>query len=393
MAARVLFPAALLCSVLMSAAADEQGADKPYTLFMGADIFVGQGGEAHPVRDVSGGSWVVQANGQSVLVSSKAGPISMKIVPSHKLTMFSASISKLQAETAYTFANDPAVKMTRALNQAADVSAGTNAAMNQSTALTLGDITGADSGTSTSAVTQSATSGSSNGGKAVNFATGSVGGDVSFFNAGKDDTGNFDALNVSFDISAGRSLNAPYIVMITRFHEKGAEEGTFRNLVYAKALEPIDKNVSSVHFQQAGFPPGFQIRGFEIHLYNLGEEVATNVAPKRESLTTDQAFDYVKTAYLKAHKADTMGSTPVLAGSLPMDLQDRLAQGMFARTVYVRVSKDGLPIEGYLDAACSKRVEDPYLKSVVQSIRFKPALSSGTPVEGTATVNLGLLRP
>jgi hypothetical protein len=69
----------------------------------------------------------------------------------------------------------------------------------------------------------------------------------------------------------------------------------------------------------------------------------------------------------------------------------RLANGNYAGTFYVRVSKDGLAEEPYADTACTKKIADPYLVSVVRSIRFKPALELGKPVEGTAAVNLNQL--
>ena len=42
----------------------------------------------------------------------------------------------------------------------------------------------------------------------------------------------------------------------------------------------------------------------------------------------------------------------------------------------------------YSDAGCTAKIDDPYLAKVVQSIRFKPALEQGQPVDGIATVNL-----
>jgi len=78
-------------------------------------------------------------------------------------------------------------------------------------------------------------------------------------------------------------------------------------------------------------------------------------------------------------------------GKLPADLPARLANGSYAGTFYVRVSKDGLADEPYADTACTQKIADPYLMSVVKSIRFKPALELGKPVEGTAAVNLNQL--
>ena len=391
MAPRFLIPAALACAAAASAAAGPANGAPTYTRFMGADIYVGQGGEPRPVRDVNGSSWVVIVDGKPQLVSAKNGPISMKITSSVKLTEVSASIDNLKAAGAYTPGNDPAVKMARALNQAGDLTAGATAAANQSAALSLSEVSGIVGNTSSSTTT-GGTSGTNSSQPVQSVSGGTVGGDVTFFKGATGDGAGYDALEVTFDISAARTLDEPYLVMITRFHERDAEPGTFRNLVYAKALDPILPKAESVHFVQTGFPVGFELKGFELHLYNEGEEVATNYSPQRETLTTDGAFEYVKEAYLKAHKGETLAAAPVLAGTLPADLQDRLAKGMYAGTIYVRVSKDGLAEESYADAACSKRIEDPYVESVVRSIRFKPALSNGRPVEGTSSVRLAQLK-
>lgn len=372
---------------MLPAATEPSDAAKAYTRFMGADVLIGQGGELHPVRDVSGGSWVIAVNGQPVLVSGKNGPISMKITSSVKLTEVSANVSNLKCEGAFTPKNDPTMKMARALNQAADLTAGTFAAAAQSEALPFAAIAGVDS-TYGSATSTNSSSSQSQPSSTNNAA---AAGDVEFFAGSKDNANGFDALDFSFDVSSAKMLREPFVVVITKFHERGSDEGSFRNLVYARALEPIVDKPTSVRFEQTGFPPGFELKGFEFHLYNHGEEVATNVAPGRTQLTTEQAFDYVKAAYFKAHRGDTLAAVPVMAGKLPADLADKIAKGVYPSTFYVRVSKDGLADEAFADATCSKRIEDPYLESVVRGIRFKPALSNGTPVDGTAPLNLGQL--
>src|ERR1035438_3233767 len=75
----------------------------------------------------------------------------------------------------------------------------------------------------------------------------------------------------------------------------------------------------AVHFYEEGFPPAFELQGFDVHLYNRGEEVATNVSPKRVELTRDEAFEYIKMEYISAHKGDTLAAVPVM-GKLPADL-------------------------------------------------------------------------
>jgi hypothetical protein len=177
---------------------------------------------------------------------------------------------------------------------------------------------------------------------------------------------------------------------MAKFRARGAKPGMVQNLVYAEALHPIDEHQSHIHFSETGFPFGFELLDFQLHLYNKGEEVATNVAADRVELTRDEAFEYVKMEYIGAHTKDTLPAAPAM-GRLPADLPSKLAQGMYSAAFYTKVSADGIANDAYSDAACTRKIDDPYLDTVVRRIRFKPALSNGKPVDGIATLRLGLL--
>ena len=114
---------------------------KTHVLFQGDNISVGTGPNVYPVEDVTGASWVVVENGQQTVVSAKDGPINMRDVPTLKLTEISATIADLKTENAYTYENDPAVKLTRALGQAADIDAGASSAAAQANAAASSPIT------------------------------------------------------------------------------------------------------------------------------------------------------------------------------------------------------------------------------------------------------------
>jgi hypothetical protein len=163
-----------------------------------------------------------------------------------------------------------------------------------------------------------------------------------------------------------------------------------QNMVYAQSLHPIDEHLSHVHFVEEGFPFNYELIDFQLHIYNKGEEIATNIAADRVELTREEAFEYVKIEYIGAHPKDTLPAAPAMA-KLPADLPAKLAAGKYAAAFYVRVSKDGLADEAFSDPACTRRIDDPYLDSVVKRVRFKPALNNGKPVEGVATLTLGKL--
>ncbi len=375
-----LIAGAVLGAGLVLSAFGQEGR-RVYTLFEGADIFVGQGGELHPVRDISAASWVVNVKGQDVVVSANQGPVSMKINPLPKLSDESANLADLKVTGAYTQQNDPAVRLTRSLNQAAELSASDSAAANQANAVTITTLAGGTNG-------GGASSGSSS--SASPDATLNTSETLAFQNWSG--SSGFDLLDVSFKVSSAKPLKDPYIVVITRFHEPRSDAGEFKNLIYAKALNPIEAKPEEVKFVQSGFPPGFGLLGLDIHLYDRGEEIATNLSPKRREMALPEAFDYLRGSYLRTHKSETLPPTPVMVDILPADFKDKVSRGEYAGVVYVKVSANGVGEDAYSDPSCSKRIDDPYLDSIVKRIRFEPALQNGKAVEGTSPVNLSRLR-
>jgi hypothetical protein len=386
-------PRALLLSSLLLATAlciGAQAEPKTYTLFEGENISVGQAGSLHPVRDIDGGSWVIVVDGKEQLVSAKDGPVAMKVVPSQKLTDVTADLANVKSERSYTFANDPAVKMTKNLNDGALVNIGEHTVANQATAASNAAIA-AQSVDKSSNGAQSAAASAANTPMSTDSTNMSTsGGDLTIIGS-QDDPGDFDQLSVSFDVTAKRKLDEPFFVVITKFHDKNAPDGSSQNLIYAKELNPIDSTVQHVKFEQAGFPFGYHLINFEIHVYNHGIEVATNVAPKRSMLSADQAFEYVKSKYVEAHKGATLPAAPIM-GTLPDDLATHLADGKYGSPFFVRVTKEGNANGAFTDATCSTKINDAYLDSVISGIRFKPALAEGNPVDGVATLNLSHLR-
>jgi hypothetical protein len=198
-------------------------------------------------------------------------------------------------------------------------------------------------------------------------------------------------MDVEFEISAVRPLYNPYVVTMTKFRTPTSKPGEIKTLVYAKSLDPIYTKATRVHFTEEGFPFEYEMVDFQLHIYDRGQEIATNLSSKRVELTRDEAFEYVKIEYVGAHRGETLPAVPAM-GKLPAELPTRLAAGKYSEKFFARVSKDGLADEAYADEKCSKKIEDPFLEAVVKSIRFKPALDHGKPVDGIATLDLNKLQ-
>jgi hypothetical protein len=373
---------------------------KTHTLYMGADLDLQLNQDYCRVRDVSGSAFIVRGKGKEISVPMNGGPITLKLQQSLKLTEDSATIAKLKGERAYTPANDPYRKFNKEQPGFAGDAAYGKAEGN---AMVVANAATAAAGGGTAAV--------AGGGLGVSFqkdaaAQAQTAADAAF--AARSDFNNvgvyaarlqrelaqelFDAMDVTFEVSSEKPLTSPYVVIITRYHERDSKPGTSRNWIYAKALEPIDSTPRKVRVVQGGFPAGFEVEEFKIHLYDHGQELATNVADKRVPLTREEAFQYLKIEYLSSHKGATLPPDAAL-GKLPADFRTRLAGNQAVPALFVQVSKDGLPVEAFVDGSCSRKVDDPYVRSAIMDLRFQPALDQGKAVEGTYRLNLTGVRP
>jgi hypothetical protein len=409
---------------------------KTHTLFMGADISINLDKDLYPVRDVTGSSWVIEINHQEKVVSARQAPLNLKITPNLKLTEGSATITGFKREAAYSYANDPSVRLTQGLSRSsvtntdltdmardaqarvdtqqnkalagANVLAGSDDQFSFNAEFFAAQMRYAETHSKTDSTTGIplpiaspvqptlndgglGTSGNLNSSHAAVVANAAAdqleNGDEP---AGKIATEGFDAMDVEFSISSPKPLLHPYVVTMTRFHARNSKPGLVQNLVYAKSLDPVYSQISHVHFSEEGFPFNYELIDFQIHIYDRGKEIATNLAEDRVDLTRDEAFEYVKSEYIGAHPGATLPPVAVM-GNLPSDLPMKLNSGKYDTPFYVKVTKDGLANHAFADQDCSRPLNDPYLDSVISRVRFKPALASGRPVDGVTVLDLNKL--
>lgn len=376
-------------------------APKTHTLYMGADIAVERGGELYRVQDVQGDSFVIVVKGERVLVPMRANPVTLKINESLKVTRKSATIEKLRGERAYTPGADPHRKFAREVGIAAGAAADVD--------LAAATLAGAQSGLQAAQQLQGANPGGDFSGQIaaaernVANATQRLDSMSSFASSNLANPGYyagllqaelekklFDALEVSFEISAASPLENPYVVIVARYREQEGKPGTARNWIYAQALDTVDAKPRKVYVLRGGFPPGFDMEHYQVHLYDRGAEIATNVSRKRVPLTTEEAFQYSVIEYVARHKGTTLRAR-ALPPELSGDLRTRLPADGFDRTHFVKVGKDGKPSAVFLDEQCTRQLGDAELAAAFLALRFHPALDKGKPVEGVAEVNLGEL--
>jgi hypothetical protein len=384
----------VLASLSSGAPAGAEAEARTHTLFMGADFDVQSNKVFHRVQDVSGGSFVIKVNGEEVLVPMNQAPVEFRIQQSLKLTENSATIGDLKGERAYSPANDPVKKFVREQPGGATHLQSSQAAMGSTMAqrdLGIAKSSGSPANI-VAQVQQQANSVSASYSSALS-AEGSDFNNVGSYSAKLQEElakKLFDAMDVTFEVASPQPLNSPYVVIVAQYRERDERPGIAHNWIYARTLEPIDSKPRKVRLLQGGLPPGFELLNFKLHLYDRGQELATNVADKRVPLTRDEAFLYLKIDYVSSHKEATLPPTAAM-GKLPADLRSRLTSAQFAHTFFVKVSKDGLPGEVFLDEACAQKADDSYLLSVIRDIRFNPALDKGRAVDGVARLNFDSL--
>lgn len=415
---------------------------KPFTLFMGSDLSVARGKDFYRVHDVSGTSFVVAINGAQIQIPMWGGTHDLKVAPTLKLTDVSATVTGFKCERAYTPGNDPVMQRQRrslevsaAMGDAASLAEGQAAAAanggyvvgnappsvdprtgapmtaglanqaandaqlalrngiaNGATGLELAALNAAAARTATDAANLNNLEAASSAQQMDADRLNSAVADAAFarLHAEEDKAKElFDAVAADFEIASETPLKKPFIVLTVLYREKPGDRDTLRSLIYARALDEIGSKPQKIHILKGGLPPGYELVRYEIHFYDSGREIASDVAPKRVTLSRDDAFEYMKIEYLASHKGETLAASPAM-GKPDRKGKTALTPRQWDAVYFVKVSQDGMPLEAFTDESCSQPVDDA-IGAVVRGVRFYPALEKGKPVGGIARLALGQL--
>lgn len=389
-----LIAAAFIGLAAVATAAAPRG--KTHMLYMGADVEVEHEGAVRRVEGVEGTSFVVVVDGQHVIVPARKGLLNIRIDEMLKVSRTFVTISELKGERAYTPANDPRRKFHEVASAAGAANSGVHdaAVFAVNSGAYAQSLASNDSAPLQSIVEAQTAAGAAmqqfeSGISALNGDMNSVGYHASQLQAELAEE-RYDAFEVTFDISSEHYFEKPYAVVVLRYREQAERPQTARNWIYAQTLPPLTEKSRSIRMLRGGFPPGFHVESYRVHIYDAGVEVATSVSRKRVWLNDDEAFQFAVIEYVGRHRDATL-SPRALKSYVPTDIRLRLPEQKINRTLYVKVGKDGRATGAFLDEACAKKISDPDLEEVLLNLRFNPALHKGRAVEGVAPVNLAQL--
>lgn len=379
-------------------------AAKPYVLFMRTDVAVEQNKKLYPVKDVHGRMFIISVKGQPVSVPMTGEAHKLEFQHALTLARTSASLTGLESGRAYTARQDPKMKRQReavlaeavigdnaSLAEGKYIAALSNGYVGVNSEFTSGQR-GQDSAANLAAVSSAAAATSFQAqGQAENLRQSNVTSGGFAHLAAEADLAQelFDAVEVRFEVASSVYLEKPYLVVITRFHARDDKPGVARNAVFAKALEAIGAKPTRVEVLHGGFPLGFEIEDLQVHLYNEGKEVPTDVAQKRVPLTTEEAFEYLKIDYFRGHKGESMPATPAVGRPDRLELA-RLGLKQLEAVYFAKVDKTGRPGGVFVDEECSQPADEA-VAALAGGVRYYPALEQGKAVNGVARLILSHL--
>lgn len=373
---------------------------KTHVLFMGAELAMERGRTFHPVEDVTATDVVIRPEGEEIRLPL-ARSTGIRVTDALKLSSRSVTLENFVAESAFAAGSDPFEQLATSAGLAAGETAVRDLAqmqVSQASAAVVAAHTRLEGvrGTPMEAAArqelQGAILGVQNAEAAalgtVNAPMSSLS-DVASRSVGALAEENHDALRVTFRITADRDIAQPYCAVIADIREPGSKTREVQKWTWLQPLRPLRAGEPArVTVYRGGFTPGFSLENCMVHLYEGGEEIATNLSRKRVPLTDEEAHDYRVIEYLSANRGRTAPASPrdpVLVEAA----QATLTPQQIRTTWHVRVDKGGRVTGVFLDSAGKQPTTDAGLVAVLKTLRYNPALAAGKPVESIVSLRFG----
>ncbi len=379
-------------------------ANPPIThiLFVGAELAAEKDRTYYPVVGVTAASIMIQPDGRQVKLPL-AQTSKLRVTETLKLSEAKVELDDFKAERAYSAGADPTAQLAKraALSAGESAAADLAAAAERSSTLAVGEAgvlvanaTRPEQRAEAQAMlnrAQAVQAGAQdNLDRALAAQTSQVY-DVSSQSARLNGSEDFDAIRIAFTVTAETDLAQPYYGIIARIRTPDARPDQTRPWVY---LQPLSAMVAGetrkVVVHQSGFSPGYELGACEVHIYDGGQEVATNLSRRRVALTAQEALEYRVIEYIGANKGRTLTAS-LATRAISTDAWASVPKAQLAETHYVRVARDGRVTAAFSDADGKKPLRDPALVAVLKTLQFNPALEAGKPVESIAPVILGHL--
>lgn len=188
-----------------------------------------------------------------------------------------------------------------------------------------------------------------------------------------------NAIAISFEISTDQTIADAYVfgTVVIRAGEE------FRDVIFHEHLGEISNSPRKVSILKTDLPLDFEIKQSTIHVFNHGEEFATNHSEKRYDLTVDEAEEFVRIDHSGSHRRESTQAKPCWSLA-PSALHAATRSKDFDYLVSVKVSDSG----ALESIESNQQILPDHVRDIVKQIVFLPALENGQPVSSTLSFNL-----
>lgn len=373
--------AALLDSGSFAGTPDTSDAPEDLLLFIGLDVEVLHEQQLYPVLGARKNSAEIVVDGErQVLRTSELQH--MRLLPAPKVSDTKVTVERLKSEPTYSAARDPgrewasrqsalvgeqqdrvtraeAAVMTGAPVQGSSLLANRRAEMQSEAIRQLSnELVTAQGGVYSS-----------------DYYSHGVQGDLS--------KELYDALRVSFRVSAPEPITDAYAVMLFDVRVP-ADPTTPVRFSRLQELPEIGPAPRTVNVYQAGFPVGYALEACRVHLFRKGQELATTLSTNTAAVSRRDAFQFLLSQYLLNHQLDDQPAS-LVRELLPPDFGDQVPASTLQQIVHLTIDKDGA-LEKF--SSDSPQPINEYVASVLRDARYYPALAQGEPVTGSLSVPL-----
>ena len=188
----------------------------------------------------------------------------------------------------------------------------------------------------------------------------------------------YDALELIFNVSADSPMADAFVVVVAEIKSND----TVASTSFHREIGQVSTEPRRVVIIQQGLPPGYELEGTKVYLFNYGEEIPTNLSERSYQITDAQAREFVQIDYLATHKNETLPARPVWSIA-PRPLMAASNPRGYDIPVMLDVGADGKLVAIHE----SNRVIPDQIRNIVHQLSFFPALERGKPIASTITVN------
>lgn len=360
-----------------------------YHFFVGVEVNIPYEAGIYPLLGLKNNNAVIKVDGKTVLKPIRKIE-NFQLKKGTKYSTNFVEVETFTCEPGYSVGADPelhAIQTNILLEDMSDLATDDFDNAMRRMGAAEGQLAGAEADTSMDrgARLQSAQQNMSAAKESVSSAMEGVSSIPNYITKGKLGSPAYDQLNVSIRVKAVRPMDNPILVMMVKLKDREDGEVT-ASWMHFRALGRISTSPSTINFSESSYPDGKLVDSAEIFFFSNGNEVATNLSPKRVDLTAEQIRNFANFQYTTKNLSKTLPPIPawyVLDPKILRNIDPKLLDA----TLKLTIDKDGVVNQVRTDADVDQYALDA-VKSIMRELIFYPALDKGTAVEGSLDIRL-----